>query len=94
MSAFADDFVELHLSIGTPRIMLPSDIDWPPPEFIMFDDNVLREATKDDPRDEIMRRVRHSQITDEQRAKMSHVCRGAEYQYVVEIMEGQEVGVH
>jgi hypothetical protein len=44
---------------------------WPPPETVRIPED-----------DRTFRRVSYSQITDEERAKMTHVCRGAQYEAV------------
>lgn len=69
---FDDDYIQLRLSTGPMRVPLKQlGIDWPPPEFIEITGGPFST-----PR---FRRVRFSQITDEQRKRMTHVCRGAEY---------------
>lgn len=83
MATFPDDFVRLHLGIGTRDIPLGAlGLEWPPPDRIVIDPGRgAREPTPDDPPAFIMRRVSHSRITDDQRAGMTHVARGAEYVY-------------
>jgi hypothetical protein len=64
---YDDDFVVLRFDHGTVRQPCAAlGLSWPPPERI-------------DAFGILMRRERHSSITDEQRAAMTHVCRGAEY---------------
>lgn len=64
---FDDDHLVLEFDGGTKRVLLKKiGIDWPPPERI----NVMGFD---------MVQTRRSQLTDEQRAEMTHVCRGAEY---------------
>jgi len=67
---FDDDFVELHsTSAGMLRLTCKGlGLDWPPPEEL----TVPWHAKS-------FKRVRHSEITDTQRATMFHVCRGAVY---------------
>lgn len=81
---FDDDMVRLNLHAGTPTIPLVAiGLEWPPPEHIYLDaDSTIREATPDDDGRFVMRRLSMSQITDEQRSEMTHVVRGAEYEYV------------
>lgn len=65
---FDDDFIQLLIEdIGVVRFpCAPAGIDWPPPDVLCFEGTMYRQ-------------VRRSQITDEQRQTMTHVCRGAEY---------------
>lgn len=65
---FDDDFIQLLVEgVGVVRFpCAPAGIDWPPPPNIVFNDRMYK-------------LVRHSAITDEQRAEMTHVARGAEY---------------
>ena len=64
---FDDDFVRLHFDGGTKNIPCKSiNMHWPPPEKI----NVMGF---------VMVRSHYSEITDEERETMTHVCRGAEY---------------
>ncbi len=65
---FDDDFIQLVVDgVGVVRFpCAPAGIDWPPPPNIVFNDVMYRQ-------------VRRSAITDEQRAEMTHVARGAEY---------------
>ncbi len=68
---FDDDFVRLYLVTGTRNIPLKDlHLEWPPPErlTIMGEDMPLV-------------RVSMSELTDEQRAGMTNVCRGAGYEY-------------
>ena len=65
---FEDDFVSIKMQGGTRRWRCKGlGIEWPPPELIDI------EGFK-------FKRERYSQITDEQRETMTHVCRGAEYE--------------
>lgn len=79
------DHILLHMTIGSNRIFLDKndniDFDWPPPERIIFDGEKLREAIDGDDPQCIFKRVRMSQLTDEQIAKCPGVARGAEYKY-------------
>jgi hypothetical protein len=65
---FDDDFVQIDFGDGVIRRArcLSNKIEWPPPQILDFG------GFKFD-------RVSVSEITDEQRAGMSHVCRGAAY---------------
>lgn len=64
---FDDDFIALQTESGVRRLLCKvNGIEWPPPEKIDFLGFVYE-------------RLRMSQITDEQRAGMTHVMRGAEY---------------
>lgn len=88
---FEDDFVRLHLAIiGTLNLPLREcGLTWPPPERIVLNDRwrrggeepMVRLPDGSDPLDVVLVRTRMSAITDEQRTRMSRVCRGAEYQY-------------
>lgn len=79
---FDDDFVRLHLDIDTVNVMCKQvGLEWPPPERLWFDGNGARAATDEDPPSEVMIQDRRSEITDEERERMTHVCRGAEYFY-------------
>lgn len=67
---FDDDFV----LVGGVRATLKSlGLEWPPPPFMRI--NMHGELD-----DLFVKRLRMSEITDEQREKMTRVCRGAEYQ--------------
>lgn len=72
---FDDDFIQIKFQGGprTARCKL-NGIEWPPPEEFEFEGFRLR-------------RVSMSRITDEERADMTHVMRGAAY-VVSEIEEG------
>lgn len=85
MTTFDDDFIRFDLSDGTtPNVPLVAlGLEWPPPERLYMDSETVREATDQDAPWEVMRQVRRSQITDELRAGMTHVCRGAEYEHEV-----------
>lgn len=64
---FDDDFIQLQTESGPRRIWLKTiNAKWPPQPVI--DLCGFR-----------FKRTRMSEITDEERAGMSHVCRGAEY---------------
>lgn len=71
-----DDFVVLQFDHGIIRQPCRAlGLKWPPPETIeVFG---IR-----------MQRNRFSQITDEQRATMTHVCRGAEYSVYDSALDG------
>lgn len=74
MTTFKDDYIVLVLPNNRGRLRktcVSLGITWPPPEFIE-----LAGGPISTPR---YRCVRFSQITDEQRKTMTHVCRGAEY---------------
>lgn len=65
---FNDDMVQLEFDGGTRRVTCKAlGLDWPPPEFI----NVSGFE---------MMRTGMSCITDEERATMTHVIRGAVYE--------------
>lgn len=83
MTTFDDDSMRLHMGISSPLVPIKKfGFEWPPPERIyMAEHGVLREALPEDEDSYVMVRVRYSAITDEQRAKMTHVFRGAEYYY-------------
>jgi hypothetical protein len=56
-------------------------LDWPPAEtlnmrFLTWDGNDAHDITYS------LKRLRFSSITDDERAQMTHVCRGAEYEVV------------
>jgi hypothetical protein len=78
---FDDDFMRLNFPDGSTKIysLKQNDMEWPPPEKIMvdFDGGVVT-----------LRRESYSVITDEERARMTHVCRGAEYR-TVEVEHGR-----
>lgn len=64
---FDDDFCQINFDGGTKRIRCNTlGLDWPPPEILDIEGFEFT-------------RVGMSGITDEQRQKMDHVCRGAEY---------------
>ena len=65
---FDDDFVLIQMQGGPRRWRCePLGLEWPPPELIDIEGFQFK-------------RVRYSKITDEQRADMTSVCRGAEYE--------------
>lgn len=80
---FDDDSVRLNFVVGP--VVIPCTklgLEWPPPERLYISDEAdIREATNDDDPRYVMRRVSYSQISDEDRAEMTHVFRGAEYEY-------------
>jgi len=64
---FEDDFVRLCMQSGFMDLnCVEYGISWPPPEQIVFEGFAFA-------------RLGYSSITDEQRSKVTHVCRGAEY---------------
>lgn len=66
---FEDDFVQ----IGGVSVTLESlGLEWPPPAFMRIDNH-------GELPDLYVKLVHLSEITDEQRAEMTHVCRGALY---------------
>ena len=68
---FDDDFVQLTLGGGIRRFMCKDlGVSWPPPEFIAVESVAVMITFK---------RLRFSALTDEERAEMTNVCRGAEY---------------
>jgi hypothetical protein len=68
---FDDDMVRLPTliagDVNIPLVKL--GLEWPPPEEIIFSGICYRREV-------------YSQITDEQRAELTHVIRGAQYEYV------------
>ncbi len=67
---FDDDHIRLVFPQGDRNIPCKVlGIEWPPPQFIVIGAQMFN-------------RERCSQITDEQRANMTHVVRGAEYKPV------------
>lgn len=67
---FDDDFVQ----IGGVRTSLQSlGLEWPPPAFMRINNH-------GELPDLFVKRLRLSEITDEERAEMTHVCRGAQYE--------------
>jgi len=74
---YEDDYCQFDFGeLGIKRITCKDvGVDWPPPTCISVQ---IMDGKK------LMRTIdfeciNHSQITDEQRAGMTHVCRGAEY---------------
>ena len=64
---FDDDYMQLVFDGGVKRMSCKAaGIDWPPPDRIEIEGFAM-----------VLRR--RSQITDEQRSELTHVCRGAEY---------------
>lgn len=79
---FDDDCVRLNLTIETHTIPLVKlGLEWPPPERLWIDADGARPASDDDDPSGVLHRQSVSKITDEQRADMTHVFRGAEYRY-------------
>lgn len=66
---YDDDFVLIGMVQATLKSL---DIEWPPPPFIEVNNHGELPNL-------LLKRVRYSEITDEQRAGMTHVARGAEY---------------
>jgi hypothetical protein len=69
---FDDDFIRIPISVLDRNInvtLKTLGLEWPPPEEFIWLGLVYK-------------RERYSEITDEQRAGMTHVVRGAEYSYV------------
>lgn len=71
MTTFKDDMVRIpSIVFGDVNIPLAAlGLEWPPPEDLALGGLLYR-------------RISCSQITDEQRESMTHVIRGAEYEYV------------
>lgn len=67
---FDDDFMRCGL-MDAPLKQL--GLEWPPPAFLHI-------RNHGELPDLYLRRVSYSEITDEQRARMTHVCRGAQYE--------------
>lgn len=67
---FDDDFIRIGMIAPTLKSL---GLTWPPPPFIEINNH-------GELPNRLFKRVRYSHITDEQRAKMTHVARGAEYQ--------------
>lgn len=64
---FDDDFLQLVLNGRVKRVTCKqAGVSWPPPERISAGSIVMRQ-------------VRRSQLSDDERAVMTHVRRGAEY---------------
>jgi hypothetical protein len=64
---YDDDFIQVQFEGGIKRYKCTDfGIEWPPPDIIQVYGFEFKLE-------------RCSQITDEQRAEMTHVCRGAEY---------------
>jgi len=80
----AHDFIQLDtMFFGRVRLMLDNlSLEWPPPEFIVFDGEDVREAKADDPPEDLFQRHSMSRLTDEQMEKLPNVARGAAYGYV------------
>lgn len=68
MMLFEDDIIRIE-SRNLRAVAISDITDWPPPERLVFDGREYE-------------RVRFSLITDEERAGMTHVVRGAEYRPV------------
>lgn len=68
---FDDDFVRLKMGKHIRDLNCKKNgLDWPPPELITVNGFLFR-------------RLRYSQIPDEDRATMANVARGAEYEPVM-----------
>lgn len=70
---FDDDYMFFGVRLGVPLRVRCKDagVEWPPPEFVQVVGGPISEP--------YFRRESYSQITDEQRATMTRVCRGASY---------------
>lgn len=76
MTTFPDDFIRINLMTAGAK-NFPCKLlglEWPPPERIV-------ELNGQDFSDDPLIRISMSEITDEQRERMTHVARGAEYVY-------------
>jgi hypothetical protein len=64
---FDDDFLQFEFDHGTKRVTCKSaELEWPPPEQLeVFGFRMKRDT--------------FSQITDDQRAELTLICRGARY---------------
>jgi hypothetical protein len=67
---FDDDFVRIGMVTATLKSL---GLTWPPPLFIEINNHGELPNL-------LVKRVRCSEITDEQRSQMSHVARGAMYE--------------
>lgn len=71
MTTFMNDFIKIpDLDCGGESVMIPCvvlDLQWPPPETLEIGGHKFR-------------RVRYSQLTDEQREEMPMIVRGAQYE--------------
>lgn len=68
---FDDDFIQIEFQGGVRRARcVENGIEWPPPEVLEFQGLTLK-------------RKSISRLTDEDRAGMTHVCRGALYEAVL-----------
>lgn len=75
---FDDDYIQLRTPNGPLRVTCKQvGCDWPPPELIGIAGGPFSTP--------VYRRIRYSQISDEQRAGMTRVCRGAEYVHESEL---------
>lgn len=84
MTTFNDDYIQLELATGTRRLACTTvGLTWPPPEKLWLDEHGLRIANADDNEAEVLVRTSMSIITDEERAGMDRIMRGALYQYPV-----------
>ncbi len=79
------DFIEIEtVFFGRVRMTIDSiPLHWPPPEFIVFDGQFVREANKDDPKADLFQRHSMSNLTDKQMESCPNVARGAAYGYVM-----------
>ena len=82
MTTFNDDYIQLELPDGRRRLFCSHvGLTWPPPEKLWVDDFGVRIANDDDDPAGVLERKSFSMITDEQRSRMTHVARGALYEY-------------
>ena len=79
------DFIELDtIFFGKVRLAIDKiGLDWPPPEFIVFDGQEVRKANKDDPKADLFQRYTMSNLTDKHMESCPDIARGAAYGYVV-----------
>ena len=77
------DHILINMSVGPVRILFDDlEFDWPPPERLYMDrTDGLREAIEGDEAAFIFKRIRMSELTDEQMLTCSQIARGAEYVY-------------
>lgn len=78
MTTFDDDMIRAQLSDGRTFTFSckSAGVEWPPPESL----GVYVPVIGGDPKPVHLTRVSYSEITDEQRAGMTHVFRGAQYE--------------
>ena len=96
MTTYDDDFIRLNMITGPATLPIGQfGFEWPPPEYLHLSEDGLKgldglkgvHSLPTDEQDAVFVKVRQSEITDEQRADLVYIARGAEYEYMSMVRE-------